>query len=46
MSTATIFYFGIGVFSLMVIGIVLTGLEFRKLNRQSTSAKSRVSRDH
>lgn len=31
MSTGTIFYFAIGVFTLMVIGIVLTGLEFRKM---------------
>lgn len=35
MSTGTIFYFAIGVFTLMVIGIVLTGLEFRKLTKAS-----------
>ena len=39
MSTGTIFYFAIGVFSLMVIGIVLTGLEFRRMTRQSSSSK-------
>jgi general stress protein CsbA len=45
MSTGTIFYVAIGVFSLMVIGIVLTGLEFRKMNQQSTSSNSRAGRD-
>ncbi len=33
MSTGTIFYFAIGVFTLMVIGIVLTGLEFRRMTK-------------
>ena len=45
MSTGTIFYFAIGVFSLMVIGIVLTGVEFRRLMRESSSARSRTGRD-
>jgi hypothetical protein len=46
MSTGTIFYFAIGVFSLMVIGIVLTGVEFRRLMRESSSAKSRARSDN
>lgn len=45
MSTGTIFYFAIGVFSLMVIGIVLTGLEFRKMTRESNDNRSRNGRD-
>jgi hypothetical protein len=45
MSTGTIFYFAIGVFSLMVIGIVLTGVEFRRMMRQSTSTKGQVPRE-
>ncbi len=40
MSTGTILYFAIGVFTLMVIGIVLTGLEFRKMTKQATNRKS------
>jgi ABC-type long-subunit fatty acid transport system fused permease/ATPase subunit len=44
MSTGTIFYFAIGVFTLMVIGIVLTGREFRKLNRESAARKGPDSR--
>ena len=44
MRTGTIFYFAIGVFSLMVIGIVLTGLEFRRMTRESTNARNQVSR--
>lgn len=46
MSTGTIFYFAIGVFSLMVIGIVLTGLEFRRMTRQSSSSKTRIGMDN
>ena len=42
MSTGTIFYVAIGVFSLMVIGIVLTGVEFRRMMKQSGSSKSRA----
>ena len=42
MSTGTIFYFAIGVFSLMVIGIVLTGLEFRRMTRESSNTKNQV----
>jgi hypothetical protein len=44
MTTGTILYFAIGVFSLMVIGIVLTGLEFRRMTKGSTNTKSQVSR--
>jgi len=44
MTTGTIFYFAVGVFSLMVIGIVLTALEFRRMQRESTNTKSQVSR--
>ena len=44
MSTGTIFYFAIGVFTLMVIGIVLTGLEFRKMNATATARKMAESR--
>lgn len=40
MSTGTILYFAIGVFTLMVMGIVLTGLEFRKMNKLATNQKS------
>jgi ABC-type long-subunit fatty acid transport system fused permease/ATPase subunit len=43
MTTSTILYFAIGVFSLMVIGIVLTGLEFRRMTKRSTNTKSQVS---
>ncbi len=39
MSTGTIFYFAIGVFTLMVIGIVLTGLEFRRMTRAAAVRK-------
>ncbi len=39
MSTGTILYFAIGVFTLMVIGIVLTGLEFRRMTRDSAARK-------
>jgi hypothetical protein len=45
MSTGTIFYFAIGVFSLMVIGIVLTGVEFRRMMSQSSRTKGQVQRD-
>jgi hypothetical protein len=41
MSTGTIFYFAVGVFSLMVIGIVLTGVEFRRMRKQSGGSKGR-----
>ena len=44
MSTGTILYFAIGVFSLMVIGIVLTGLEFRRMTRDATNTKRQDSR--
>jgi|GEM_PF-1697871 len=44
MSTGTILYFAIGVFTLMVIGIVLTGLEFRRMTRSSTTGKNQGSR--
>ncbi len=44
MNTQTIFYFAIGVFTLMVIGIVLTGREFRKLMEESASRKDRSDR--
>lgn len=39
MSTPTIFYFAIGVFSLMMIGIILTALEFRKAEAESVAHK-------
>jgi hypothetical protein len=39
MSTGTIFYFAVGVFTLMVIGIVLTGLEFRKMISEESARK-------
>jgi ABC-type long-subunit fatty acid transport system fused permease/ATPase subunit len=39
MSNGTILYFAIGVFTLMAIGIALTGLEFRKLNAAATARK-------
>lgn len=39
MSTGTILYFAIGVFTLMVIGIVLTGLEFRRMTRAAPDRK-------
>ena len=32
MTTGTIFYFAVGVFLLMFIGLVLTMLEYRRLN--------------
>lgn len=35
MSTSTILYFAVSVFSLLAIGIVLTFREFRKLGEQS-----------
>ncbi len=35
MSTTTILYFAVGVFSLMTIGIVLTLREFKKLRDES-----------
>ena len=46
MSTGTIFHFAIGVFGVMLIGIVLTGLEFRKLaktNQDRNGAGTRSS---
>lgn len=45
MSTGTILYFAIGVFTLMVIGIVLTGLEFRRMTRASEARKGRAAAD-
>jgi hypothetical protein len=45
MSTPTIFYFAIGVFTLMMIGIVLTALEFRKLSAKSAARKRAEGRD-
>lgn len=42
MSTGTIFYFAIGVFTLMVTGIVLTGLEFRKMTRNTGVPKGKI----
>jgi ABC-type long-subunit fatty acid transport system fused permease/ATPase subunit len=44
MSTGTIFYFAVGVFTLMVIGIVLTGLEFRKMNSDEAARKRKNPR--
>ncbi len=44
MSTATIFYFAVSVFLLMIIGIVLTGVEFRKIEDQSRRAQSKDKR--
>ncbi len=46
MSTGTIFYAAIGVFTLMVIGIVLTGLEFRKLTRDAPARKGADTRSN
>jgi ABC-type long-subunit fatty acid transport system fused permease/ATPase subunit len=43
MSTGTIFYFAVGVFTLMVIGIILTGLEFRKMTGDLAARKQRDS---
>jgi hypothetical protein len=45
MSTGTILYFAIGVFTLMVIGIILTAVEFKDLDKQSRSTKGKASRD-
>lgn len=39
MSTLTIFYFAIAVFGLMMIGVILTAIEFRKMSRNE-DAKS------
>jgi hypothetical protein len=44
MSTETMLYYAIGVFTLMVIGIVLTGLEFRRMTRESMETRSQRSR--
>jgi hypothetical protein len=45
MSTTLIFYSGAGVFTLMLIGIVLTAIEFRKMDKlardQSEKAEKR-----
>lgn len=35
MSTDVILWYGVGVFSLMAVGIVMTAREFRKLERES-----------
>ena len=43
MSSGIILYFAIGVFTLMVIGIALTGLEFRKMNAAATARKKAES---
>jgi hypothetical protein len=43
MTTQTIFYFAIGVFTLMVIGILLTAREFRKMTSESAP---RTGREH
>ncbi|MCK6372358.1 MAG: hypothetical protein L6Q83_13740 [Gammaproteobacteria bacterium] len=43
MTTGTIFYFAVGVFLLMFIGLVLTMLEYRRLNeseRRQPAARS------
>ncbi|MEO7387552.1 MAG: hypothetical protein ABIX37_11500 [Gammaproteobacteria bacterium] len=39
MNTNTILFFAIGVFALMVIGIVLTGLEFRRMEKADRQRK-------
>ncbi len=39
MSTETIFYTSIAVFTLMMIGIVLTAREFKTMADQSSAAK-------
>ena len=39
MNTQTILFFAIGVFALMVIGIVLTGLEFRRIEKEALQRK-------
>lgn len=41
MSTNTILYFAIGVFVLMIIGIYLTALEFKRINEGSSVSKNR-----
>ncbi len=40
MTTSIIGYFAIAVFGLMMIGIILTGIEYRRLNRND-DAKAR-----
>jgi hypothetical protein len=40
MTTFDIFYPAIAVFSLLVIGLVLTVLEFAKINKQKQSKKT------
>jgi hypothetical protein len=44
MSTGTIFYFAVSVFLLMVIGVLLTGVEFRKIESQSRRAQGEDQR--
>lgn len=39
MSTNTILYFAIGVFSLMIVGIFLTSLEFKRLIKEAEMRK-------
>jgi len=44
MSTGTIFFFAIGVFALMVIGILLTAREFNRLTEDPSLRKDRSDR--
>ena len=40
MNTQTILFFAIGVFTLMVIGIVLTAIEFRRMEKSAPPRKA------
>lgn len=40
MNTQTILFFAIGVFALMVIGIFLTALEFRRMEKTAPPRKT------
>jgi hypothetical protein len=44
MSTQTIFFFAMGVFALMLIGIMLTAREFRRLTEDPSLKKDREFR--
>lgn len=43
MSTQTLFFFAVGVFALMITGIVLTGVEFKKMSRNSRQKERGLS---
>ncbi|HMM65987.1 MAG TPA: hypothetical protein PKC03_03505 [Dokdonella sp.] len=45
MTTSMIGYFAVLVFGLMIIGIILTGIEYRRLNRKDDAKAAEQKRN-